>query len=99
MPKQRWDELQKTVLMSCVVGQGAHLWGRDEVKVGWHNLTEMFYNQPEMLDDKPLHFTKFDPNGTEKDNKEAEKCKERIRNMYKNIIARVQADVDYGNSR
>jgi hypothetical protein len=98
-PHIRWSPEEEALLVNLALTERTHLAPHSSVTQDWHDLTELLFNQPEMLEYRAACFVKFDLASTDERQKEALKCSRKIRAQYNKIVARVEQDVNKGNSR
>jgi hypothetical protein len=96
-PHIRWTPEEEGLLVNLALTERTHIAPSKSVTQDWHDLTELLFNQPEMFEYRAACFVKFNPADGEE--KEAVKCTRKTRTQYNKIVARVELDVNKGNSR
>ena len=83
MPHIPWNEELETLLLHCVIVQGAHICGGKKVTETWNSANEMFFDQDDTKNLRTLHYKANNPR--------------KLRDKYSNVMEVVQRDIETGN--
>ena len=83
MPHIPWDEALETLLLHCIIVQGAHICGGKKVTETWNSVNEMFFDQDNTTELRDLHYKENNPR--------------KLRDKYNNVMEVVQCDIETGN--
>ncbi|KAJ1419682.1 hypothetical protein B484DRAFT_400119 [Ochromonadaceae sp. CCMP2298] len=64
-PLIRWSPEEEALVVNLALTERTHVAPHSSVTQDWHDLTELLFNQPEMLEYRAACFVKFDPASTE----------------------------------